>query len=57
MEMYEGFKLRETWKKNGDQSCDHAWEVEYHNGSKTGDYVCWKCGTSEFKPTIDNRNK
>lgn len=55
--MYDGFKLRETRKKKGDQPCDHAWEVEYHNGSKTGDYVCWKCGTSEFKATIDNKNK
>ncbi|MGG3103627.1 hypothetical protein ABEP12_10145 [Bacillus velezensis] len=57
MEMYDGFKLRETRKKKGDQPCDHAWEVEYHNGSKTGDYVCWICGTSEFKATIDNKNK
>jgi len=37
-------RLRRAW---GDKPCDHpGFDEEYYLGSRTGDYVCERCGAS-----------
>ncbi|MFE6075652.1 hypothetical protein ACFVQB_14365 [Paenibacillus sp. NPDC057886] len=46
----EAAEIRKQWKeKHGDESCDHPYLLrEYEKGSSTGDYVCVKCGESDW---------
>ncbi|WP_406589970.1 hypothetical protein [Bacillus atrophaeus] len=55
MEMYEDFKVRQAWKEKGDEPCEHAFEVEYLNGSRTEDYVCRYCGKAVHRSEIENK--
>ncbi|CAI6275106.1 hypothetical protein NRS6183_11525 [Bacillus subtilis] len=55
MEFYDGIKVRQSWKENGEKPCKHAFEVEYLNGSRTEDYVCRYCGKAVHRSEIENK--
>lgn len=44
MDMRENLKKANSTSENQKFTCDHNFVAETNNGSKTGDYVCRKCG-------------
>ncbi len=46
MDLRENFKKASSTSNEQKSNCDHNFVVETNNGSKTGDYVCSKCGAA-----------
>lgn len=50
MQASKARSLREQWKRDGGQPCEHERsEREYDLGADTGDAVCLNCGTTWWR--------
>ncbi|WP_169802741.1 hypothetical protein [Neobacillus soli] len=54
----EGKLLREAWKENGNQPCNHDFiDREYMYGGAHSDYICTTCGECHFNKEEFHKDK